>query len=362
MMNQELLDYIRLQKQNGATNQAITDTLVANGWDQNQVQAAINSLTEQGSAIDPKSTVPTANNLSYADARSAIKQMGKLKASWRLFTQSLNLLKQDKEIMLFPVVSSLLVIVITFVFTIGLVFLLPLTGFTETNSNPSVAQEVVFYSFVFVYYVLVFFVTTFFKVGLTALVYERINGGNLNFTEGLNRASTITGKIFLWSLITSTVGLILKIISDKSKLLGKLVASLLGAAWNIVTLFIAPTLLLEDVSVWKSIGRSAEVFKQTWGETLILTVSFGFVTSLFVLVDIILFGLLAFIVASAGLGSTGLIIVAIPFVLSLVVISIISSSLNEIFKVTLYSYARFGVIAEGFSPELIVGAVTSKEK
>jgi hypothetical protein len=39
---------------------------------------------------------------------------------------------------------------------------------------------------------------------------------------------------------------------------------------------------------------------------------------------------------------------------------IISSSINEIFKVTLYSYARFGIIAEGFSPELIVGSIKNK--
>jgi hypothetical protein len=212
------------------------------------------------------------------------------------------------------------------------------------------------------YYVLVFFTTTFFKVGLTAVVYERINGGNLSFKDGVDRARGIAGKIFLWSIIASTVGIILKIISDKSKWLGKLVASLLGAAWNIVTMFIAPTLLLEDVSVWKSIGRSAEVFKKTWGETLILNVSFGLLTFLFTLLDIFVFGLLAFGVIAAGMGTTGLIILGIPFVLSLVIITIITNSLNEIFKVALYSYARFGIIADGFSPELIVGAVKSNTK
>jgi hypothetical protein len=359
MISQELLDYIRTQKQSGISNDAIRHALLESGWDQSDVDTALGSLNQQGSTPNQAASVPPAT-LSYDEARESVQKMGKFKASWRLFQQSLNLLRQDKEVMLFPVISSIAIFIVTVLFGFGLFLLYPLLGFDE--STTSLSQDVALYSVIFLYYIFAFFITTFFKVGLTAVVYERINGGNLSFSSGINRASGIAGKIFLWSVIASTVGIILQIISNKSKWLGKLVAGLLGAAWNIVTLFIAPTLLLEDVSVWKSIGRSAKVFKQTWGETLIINISFGLITFAVVLLDIVVFGLLAYGLFMAGLGVTGLILAGIPFVLSLVIITVISNSLNEIFKVALYSYARFGIIADGFSPELIVGAVKSDAK
>jgi len=262
--------------------------------------------------------------------------------------------------MLFPVVSAITVSAVSILFALVVVALVPLADFEAAESTFS--QDIVIYGVVFVFYIIAFFITTFFKVGLTAVVYERINGGSLSFKDGIDKAAGISGKIFLWSVIASTVGIILKIISDKSRWLGKLVAGLLGAAWNIVTMFIAPTLLLEDISVWKSIGRSAEVFKKTWGETLIINISFGLITAVFLVFHITVFALLAFGVMSAGMGTTGLIVIGVPFVLSLIAVTIVSNSLNEIFKVVLYSYARFGIIAEGFSPELIVGAVKSDRK
>jgi NADH:ubiquinone oxidoreductase subunit 3 (subunit A)/uncharacterized Tic20 family protein len=358
MITQQLLDYIQDQKRSGASNESIIQSLLANGWDPADVDTALGSLTDQGATARAAAVPPV--TLSQAEAVAAVRQMGRFKASWRLFKQSLNILRQDKEIMLYPIATTIAILVLTILFGFAIATLSP--QLLADDATTSVINDVLLYSIVFVYYVIAFFIATFFRVALTAIVYERINGGNLSFSQGLGRATAISGKIFLWSLITSTVGIVLKIISDRSKWLGKLVASLLGSAWNIVTMFIAPTLLLDKVSVWKSIGRSAEVFKKTWGETLILNISFGIVTLLLLLLDFIVFFLLGMAVVTAGLGVAGVSVVGILFFLSLVLIVVISNSLNEIFKVVLYSYARFGIIAEGFSPELIVGAVKTDEK
>jgi hypothetical protein len=215
---------------------------------------------------------------------------------------------------------------------------------------------------IFIYYVLSYFILTYFKVGLTSVVYERMNGGNIGFKEGMGRAAKISGKIFVWSLLAGTVGIVLKIISDRSKWLGKLAASLLGAAWNIVTMFIAPTLLLDNVSVWQSVKNSGAIFKKTWGETLIINISFGLVTFIITLGTLVLFGVLGTLSLTLGLGVISLVVLGILFVFTLITLSIISTSLSEIFKVALYSYARFGIIAEGFSPEFIIGAIKETAK
>jgi hypothetical protein len=349
MVTEELLNFIRFKKQSEVDDESIRQTLLENGWDLSDIDSAlaghISSETKVNSVPSP---------ISHEQASAEIKRMGRFRASKMLFTQSLNLLKKDKEIVLFPIVASIASFILLVLFGLGTWLL----GVYEIVMDREVIinDTALFYSALFIFYVCSFFFLTYFRVGLTAVVYERINGGDIDFKEGISRASKISGKIFVWSLLSATVGIVLRIISDRSKLLGKLVASLLGAAWGIVTFFIAPTLLLDNVSVWQSVKNSGNVFKKTWGETIILNVSLGFVMFLFILATLAFYGLLTFLVLTSG--AMAWLFVIIPlFFLTLIILSIISSCLSEIFKVALYSYARFGIIAEGFSPELIVGAV-----
>ena len=51
------------------------------------------------------------------------------------------------------------------------------------------------------------------------------------------------------------------------------------------------------------------------------------------------------------------IILGIVFVLFLVAITIISSTLGSIFKLALYQFALTGQVPQGFAPELVQGAV-----
>lgn len=355
MVTQDLLNYISTETKNGVSKADIRQSLVNNGWEPTDIDTALNSMNQA-----PENPVPQASAaMSREEATASVKSMGRFKASWTLFTQSLHILKQDKEVVLFPILSSVILMVIGVIVSISVWS----SGLVDNSGDQTVITNApVFYGVVFIYYVVGYFVLTYFRVGLTAVVYERINGGDIDFKEGISRATNISGKIFVWSLIAGTVGIILKIISDRSKLLGKIAASLLGAAWAIVTMFIAPTLLLDNVSVWQSIKNSGSIFKKTWGETLILNISISIVSYIAILGIFSLFGVLAMTSLSLGLGAISLLVLGIVFVCTLIATSIILTSLSEIFKVALYSYARFGIVAEGFSPEFIIGAVKEPKK
>ena len=243
-----------------------------------------------------------------------------------VFKQTWNLLQQDKEVMWFPILSAIITILIGTLFG-GILWA---AGFADAEPDGSAtASNALFYSIVFLYYIIAYFVVTYFRVGLTAIVFERINGKDIGFSEGIKRANSIAGKILIWSLITSTVGIVLKIISDRSKLLGKLVAALLGTAWNIVTMFIAPTLLLDNVSVWQSIKNSGTVFKKTWGETLVIAVSMWLVMLVIQLGIISLFAGLLFAAFSIGAGTIVYGALLGLFVITLIVTSVIYTSLTE---------------------------------
>lgn len=350
MISQELLNFINQQKGQGVSDEAIRKSLEDSGWNTVDIDVAFSSFV--GEVESQTKSVPAP--LSRAEAVAEIQRMGKFKASKLLFTQSLNILRKDKEIIFFPIISSVLTVLVFSIFT-SLALVSDVADLYEGEFIVNNHSQ--FYTLLFAFYIASFFVITYFQVGLTAVVYERINGRDIDFKDGINRATKIINKIFVWSLISATVGIVLKVISDRSKWLGKLVASLLGLAWNMVTFFIAPTLLLDDVSVWQSIKNSGNTFKKTWGETLIMNISLSLVTLLLVVLISLFYFLLFFALFSFGFIMTAILVVPALFIITLLLLSVLTSCLSEVFKVALYSYARFGIVAEGFSPELIIGAV-----
>ncbi|MDP2677012.1 MAG: DUF6159 family protein [bacterium] len=286
---------------------------------------------------------------------SAPLKIGKLKASRMIVKESWNILKQDKELVWFPVLSMISSLVALILMGI-LFFFIVMDGDIHALDNlKESGMNVLGYVILFVYYLVMFFITNYFLAGVYIIVQGRFGGQNLSLTDGINGASRNLGKIFLWSLISATVGVILRIISDKFKVIGRIVASLLGAAWGILTYFSLPSLIIGQKSVKESFRESATLIRKTWGETII--VNFG--VALF-------FGILMFFGLALCIGIAVLmpvkgvlILVSVLFVIFMIAITIISSVLGAIFKLALYEFALTGNVPKGFTSDLIIGAIRS---
>jgi len=48
-----------------------------------------------------------------------------------------------------------------------------------------------------------------------------------------------------WALLSATVGLILRVIEDRSEKIGRIVAGLLGVAWTVASFMVVPVLVAE---------------------------------------------------------------------------------------------------------------------
>ncbi|MEI6490842.1 MAG: DUF6159 family protein [bacterium] len=281
------------------------------------------------------------------------QKIGKFKASRMLVRESLNVLKQDKELALFPVVSAITSLVALIAF-LAIFFFSIMGGDVNFFDNSSDEQlNVLGYVIGFVYYLVMFFIANYFMAGIYTIVHARFNGTNLSFGEGIANANKNIGKIFTWSLISATVGIVLQIISDKSKLVGKIVAGLLGAAWGILTYFSLPSLVIGQRSIKESFKESAAVIRRTWGETIIVNFGIG-----------LFFGLISFLVITVMIGVAVLvptmeiaILLGALLIIYLIALSIISTTLGSIVKLALYEYATTGNVPLGFTPELIKGAV-----
>ncbi len=300
----------------------------------------------------------TSNNAPETQV-SQQQKLGKFASSKKLAAQCYRLLNKDKEIIWFPIFST---IISTFIFAAYVVVILfsPLKDVLplEEGIEPNTLQTVTFYGLLFVYYFFTYFIVTFFQVGLTAVVYERLQGGNLGFKDGISASFSILGKLFTWAFFASTVGIVLKVLTDKSKFLVRFVIWLIGVAWNLATFFIAPTLLLDNVGVMQSIKNSGNLFKKTWGETLILTISVHVFFLLFYF--IIFFAYLAALISMLIFEIFSLplfLVITSVVVITILSLTILVERLSSIFKVVLYNYARNGVIAEGFTSEFISNAI-----
>lgn len=281
-------------------------------------------------------------------------KLGKFQASKMIVKESWAVLKQDKEIMWFPVLSTITTMFAVLVMAI-VFFIFVLSGNIQTFTVPEGKQlsDVVMYSALFIYYLVTFFIINFFEAGLYIIVQGRFSGQNLGFHDGMNGAANNFNKIFIWSFISATVGLVLRIISDKSKLVGKIVAGLFGAAWNILTYFSLPSLVIGNTGIKDSFKESAAIIRKTWGETIIVNFGVGLFFGL------IIFGLTALVVGVMVIFHTlPVFFISLGlYVIAMIILSIVSTTLSSIFKLALYNYARTGQVPAGFSSEVVIGAV-----
>jgi hypothetical protein len=309
--------------------------------------------------MNPQENIPTPN-IPSTGAFSQVPpiaplKIGKFKASRMIVKESWNILKQDKELAWFPVfsmISSLIALIVMLI----LFFLIPMGGdVNELGNMKENGMNVLGYVILFIYYLVMYFIANYFLAGVYIIVQGRFRGQDLSLSDGIRGANRNLGKIFVWSLILATVGMILKIIADKFKAVGKIVASLFGAAWAILTYFSLPSLIIGQKSVKESFKESALLIRKTWGETIIVNFGVGLFFMLLILLALALCIGIIVLVPAQGV----LFLVLILFAIFLIAVMIISSVLGSIFKLALYEFALTGNVPQGFTPDLIKGAIKS---
>lgn len=259
-----------------------------------------------------------------------------VKASWRI-------LMGDKKLLAFPILSGIVTLLVIASFILPLIF----SGGALSLTTDTVAGIVL----LFLFYLVTYFVVIFFNVGLIHCVYASLQGKEMSVGEGLSAASRHFGAILTWAVITATVGLVLRMIEDRAGFLGSIASALAGGAWSLVTLFVVPVFVFEEKGVLDSIRESWALFRKTWGESVVGSVS---ITLVFVAI-----GILGFLLVLATLlaGNIVAFLTAIALFLVLIaVLAILASAMQGIFVVALYTYARTGEVPGGFDRNLVTGA------
>ena len=279
----------------------------------------------------------------------------KLSSSWELVKASARVLKADKELLVFPMISSIGLIIVSALFIIP-IFLADAVDTMFLNGSIQVAGVVVVFLFYLVQYFVIFFANT----ALVGAAMIRLRGGDPTLGDGFRIAFSRFWTILGYALISATVGMILKAISEKSGMLGKIIISIIGFVWNIATYLVVPILAVEGVGPIEAIKRSAGLLRKTWGQQIIGNLGLGTVFGLIVLV-IFVVGIPVIIFAAAGIQSTALtILVSLLFAFILIAVGLIQSTLNGIYTAAVYQYAADGQTGSFFDPMLIKEAFRPK--
>jgi hypothetical protein len=209
------------------------------------------------------------------------------------------------------------------------------------------------YLLMFLFYFCLYLVQTFFSCALMGAANVAFAGGESSLGVGLELAWSRFGRIVVWAAVAATVGVILRTLEERAGLIGKIVISLLGAAWTMLTYFMGPAIVFEDLGVGDGLARSTALIKKTWGEGMGKGLTFT---------AFMLLGLLAIGAGSVALVFVSPIVAAAFFVLGLIALVTVISAMDGIFKVALYRYACWNMVPEGFSPELVQSAFAAKKK
>jgi hypothetical protein len=185
----------------------------------------------------------------------------KLKNSWTLVKSSARVLREDKELLIFPIISVIGLLVVSALFIVPLLFGSLLDSFFGGESG--IFGYIFLFFFYLVQYVVIFFANT----ALVSAARIRLQGGDPTVSDGFRIAASRLGSILGYALIAATVGLILKAFSDKSKGWGRFVISLIGFAWNVATFLVVPVLAAENVGPIEAIKRSVTLLKKNLGRT-----------------------------------------------------------------------------------------------
>lgn len=293
--------------------------------------------------------------------------MSKIARGWALTKQSGQVLLNDKQLLVFPILSSAALMLVLATFAVPLAFGVDWHTVVQnarssgkgTGGRPQVVLESWYYAVLFAYYFANFFVITFFNSALIACALNRFDGKDSSVGSGLGIAVSRLPQILAWTAVAATVGVVLQAIQERVGWLGKIVVGLIGMAWAIATYFVVPVLVVENIGPIASIRRSVEILKRTWGESLVANLGVGIITSLAVLLAFV--PLLAGVALLIAMKSIWFVVAGgIVSLVAIILISLISSTLKGILLAATYRYAATGEVPVGFDPAMLSQAFRLK--
>lgn len=273
---------------------------------------------------------------------------GTFSDSWKLTKSAFRLIGEDRALLVFPIVGGLAILGVVGLFLFGVALLFP---HFVSGGGAATDDELAGVGLFVLAYFACSFLSVYATAGLVAAATLKLNGQQPTASDGWKVARAHVGRLFAWSVIAATVGLLIQLLASRIQGIGGLlIAGAAGASWSVVTYFMVPVLLFENDAAWASIKRSGHLFVSSFGRTLISNLVVGLIVGAGLVVAIVLGigGILLLVGGSTLLGAVLLgagVAVGAAFAL-------VGAAAEGVLRAALYRYATSGKI----DPDLLPGA------
>lgn len=276
---------------------------------------------------------------------------------------SFAVIKADKELLWFPIISS----IFSALYSLAILFPLVITKIlAQISGGGDFVMKGLYYLWLFVVYFGLAVISTFFGVCTCYTAKTRFEGGDATLGQSIKYGFKRFGSVVAWGAVSGVWGLLMVLlqnIANKLGTAGKIIVQFLRGAmsfmWNIATIFVIPAITYYDLTPGKAIKKSVETLKKTWGESIIRHFGMGLLSFLFSLLGILVLGGLSavfFIYVNFWLGIT----FAILALVYLILLNMVFGIANQIFNTALFVYADTGSVPKGWKKNVLANTFQSK--
>ena len=273
-----------------------------------------------------------------------------------LTKKSWGVLKENRYLLGFPVLGFVLSLIPLAVFG------LPALYFLASNQNWVAAA----FGIVMVFGIQA--VTAVIQGGIVSSVDSEFSGTDSSVGHGLGRSMAHLGSLLGWSVIVTIVSLLISLLrgNGNGNIVGVLFRNIIAAAadvmWRLVTFFVIPFIVLEDMNPVNAVKASASLFTKQWGKQLAGSVRIGAliaVTTILPGMLLIVGGVLLVLAGSTAGIATGVPLAVLGLLLFLLGI-VLSSAMQTVYSVALFRYARDGSAPGDFTDEELQRSIKLK--
>jgi hypothetical protein len=244
--------------------------------------------------------------------------------STKLLMASVRVLRTHKRLILFPVMATLAEVILLASFVVPLV--VSRHGSSTGDGNFSVVQYVLFA----LGYLVLTAIGLFFNAALILAADQALRGEQPKVGTSLRAALRRLPTILAWAALSATISILVRAVDRKIPF----VSGIIGIGWSLVTFLALPAIVLEDVGVVRSVRRSVELFRTTWGDEV------SGIVRLWVVVLVLAIPTFPVLFFGFGLQTvSSMLIATAATVLWLGLVGLFLSTVTGVFRVAIYHFA-----------------------
>lgn len=277
-------------------------------------------------------------------------------SSWaqgrELTRQSWAILKENRGLTAYPLIGTVFGV-------IPFIVLVPGVYFLADNQNW------IGWALIVVGIYLATLVASLFQAGLVVSAAAALDGKETSFGHGMGAAFGRLGVLSRWAFVSTLVTLLISALRGNNNaglvevIFRNVLAAAAGIMWQLITFFVMPAMMLDNLGLIDAIKKSASTFKQRWGTQLSGGVRIGGLIGLLVILPAMLALIVGVMLTVFGAWPLGVPLAVIGFV-ALIIGGIVLGTMRGIFSVVLYRYATTGAVAPGFTEDQLAHAVSVK--